>query len=456
VKTLALLALLTTVSICAGHVRGTSAAFTASSSVGANGIGVDALRKHVSLAPGALATGDADSLSIDLGLVPSPQTVASAFTVSNPTTQAQSVTLALTGASQVSAVTFASSGTTAVALAPGASTAVRVTTSPTVAGRGAGTIRLALAGSTWLYRDYPIALDAAPSAPAALTAVARAAGVVRLTWPASATTTNLAGYDVYRSIGGAYVKVNSSTLTATTFDDSATVDGTTYSYRVRATSSGTPSFASLDSPTATAVADATPPALPTSVSLANGGGNGNAYVNAANVDSVSVSVTLPTGALASDVVTLTVSNGAASVTATAASTAGAGTVTFAGLNLASLGDGTLTFAARATDAAGNVSSARSSTATKDTAAPGMPTAAYVDNKNAADHITGTAEAGATIVANQTAPAASGPYTATATSGSYDVTVAVAGKNVTVTYTVTATDAAGNRSAAATLTFTSKN
>ena len=60
-------------------------------------------------------------------------------------------------------------------------------------------------------------------------------------------------------------------------------------------------------------------------------------------------------------------------------------------------------------------------------------------------------------ATQTAPSASGPYTAAASvSGSYAVTVAdIAGRQgskITVTYTVTATDAAGNTSAATTLTF----
>ena len=454
-KTLVLLALLVTVTVCAGPIRGTSAAFTAASSVPANGVGVDALRKHVSVAPGALATGDADTLAIDLGLVTAPQTFATAFTVSNPTAQPQSVTLALTGAPQVATVAFASTVTAAATLAPGASVAVSVTTSPTVAGRGAGTLRLSLAGSSWLYRDYPLKLDAAPSAPASLTAVARAAGVVRLTWAASATTTNLAGYDVYRSNGGgAYAKLNSATLTATTFDDTSTVDGTTYSYRVRATSSGSPTLTSLDSPTATAVADATAPVLPAAVLLVNGGGTGNAYVNAANAASVTIRVTLPATAVATDTVTLTVSNGAASVNATAASTAGAGTVTFAGLDLSSLGDGTVTFSARATDAAGNVSSARTSTAPKDTVAPSIFTATYVDNKTA-DHITGTSENGAAIAANQTAPTASGPYTATATGGSFDLTVA-SSKNVTVTYTLTATDAAGNRSGTTTVTFATKN
>ena len=76
----------------------------------------------------------------------------------------------------------------------------------------------------------------------------------------------------------------------------------------------------------------------------------------------------------------------------------------------------------------------------------------VDVKNVADEITGVAEANASLVANQTAPSASGPYSATAdAAGSFTITVAVL-KHLTVTYVVTATDAAGNASAATTATF----
>ena len=94
---------------------------------------------------------------------------------------------------------------------------------------------------------------------------------------------------------------------------------------------------------------------------------------------------------------------------------------------------------------------------KDTVAPNAPTAAYVDERNAADAITGTAEANATITADQTAPASSGPYTATADgSGAYIVSVANTkgspGKPITVTYVVSARDAACNTSAVTTLVF----
>lgn len=70
------------------------------------------------------------------------------------------------------------------------------------------------------------------------------------------------------------------------------------------------------------------------VPLANGVSRGNAYVNAANASSLSVSVTLPAGSLTIDTVKLTISNGGNSVTSTKAGPNGAGTITFTGLNVA--------------------------------------------------------------------------------------------------------------------------
>jgi hypothetical protein len=61
-----------------------------------------------------------------------------------------------------------------------------------------------------------------------------------------------------------------------------------------------------------------------------------------------------------------------------------------------------------------------------------------------------------VTANRTAPSAAGPYTATAAAGAYTVNVAntagTGGAKISVTYLITATDAAGNTSAATTLTF----
>ncbi len=424
-------------------VRGSAAAFTATTTVGANTFVVDRLANYFSVTPGAdaVATGGVDTLAVDLGFVPSARTFTSVFTVTNVSGAPQSVTLTLAGVAQVAAATFNAGGASTVTLSPGASSAVSVRTSSTMAGRGAGTLELRLSGSSWLYRTYPLALDEAPEAPASLTAIARAAGRIQLSWVAS-TTTNLAGYDVYRATGAASL-AKIATTAATTYDDTATVDGSSYRYVVRATSSGVPAFTSLAGPEATAIADATAPVQP--------GVSAAAYVSAATALSFPVSVTLSAGSLSTDTVAVTITDGSATVTATAAATAGAGTVVV-WLGALTLLEGAVTVRATSTDAAGNVSTVATLAATKDTAAPGIPTASYVDNRNVADSITGAAEGSASITATRTAPSAAGPYTAVAAAGgSYAVTVGIA-KAITVTYSVTAMDAAGNVGAARVVTF----
>jgi hypothetical protein len=211
----------------------------------------------------------------------------------------------------------------------------------------------------------------------------------------------------------------------------------------------------LDSPTASATADATAPGQPSGIALANGGGAGGAYINAANAGSISISVNLPAGSLGSDTVQLTVSHGA-TVTASHVGSAGASTITFTGLNLSGLGDGTVTISAISTDLAGNVSTAGTATVTKDTVAPGVPTANYTDTSHGADQVSGTAEANASIAVNKTSAPTSSYSTTAAANGSYSVLVAITnGSNpnpIAVTYTVTATDAAGNTSGAATINY----
>ena len=432
-----------------------AAAFSSNLTIAGNGVTVDRLSNHFEVTPGPLASGDVDSLDVDLGLVAYPGSITGVFTVENVSAQTRTATLSLQSPAQVASIVFEASGTTSVTLAPGASSSVAVTTSPTVAGRGTGTFRLALGGSTWLYRDYTLALDAAPAAPGSLSATAEAGGDVALAWTPSATTTNLAGYDVYRSAGGPYTKLNGSPIAGTTFTDATGAEGTAYTYKVRAVSSGAVALDSTDSPLASATPDATAPILPSAVQLVNGGGQGSQYVNLANRASVSIAVTLPATSVASDVVTVTLRNGAQSVSKTAP-TAGAGTVTVGGLDATSLADGTITIEATVADAAGNVSAPGASSAPKDTVPPGLPTATYVDTRNQPDEITGTAEPGAAISALQTAPSSSGPYTGTASgTGTYTLVVAdTRGKKnqpITVTYVVTATDAAGNTGPGRTLT-----
>jgi hypothetical protein len=167
---------------------------------------------------------------------------------------------------------------------------------------------------------------------------------------------------------------------------------------------------------------------------------------------------LPAGSLTTDTVRVTISNGGNSVTATTSGSAGAGTVTVSGIGVSGLGDGGVTITATSTDLAGNVSTTGTATFTKDTVAPGAPTAVYTDSVNAADQISGSAEAGAEITATRTAPTPTSSYSTTATgAGSYSMLVAATnGKpnaSIAVTYTITARDAAGNTSAVTTLNYT---
>jgi hypothetical protein len=444
--------------------RLSAAAFTGSTAIPSNAVTVDALHNYFSVTPGSavqpgtstsVASGDVDGMSLDFGTVPSARTFSSVFRITNVSGATHTATLSLSGPSQISSAVFASSGGGSATLAAGASTTLTVTTSSTVAGRGSGTLRFGLSGVSWLYRDYSVRIDEAPEAPTAPAIAQKPAGRLDLSWTASTTTTNLAGYDVYRSSGGAYTKLNASPLSGTAYSDTSTTDGTTYTYKLTAVSTGTPLLTSLYSTTVTATADATPPGAPSSVALANGGGTGNAYVNAGNAGSLSVSITLAANSLTTDTVKLTISNGGNSVVTTRAGTNGAGTITITGLNVAALGDGTLTISADSTDLAGNVGATTSITVTKDTVAPGAPTANYTDNNNSADRIAGSAEANASITVTKNAPAPTQTFTTTANgSGAYTVNVAaVNGKNsapIAVSYSVTATDAAGNTSATTTV------
>ena len=435
--------------------RLSAASFSASLESGGNVVTADRLSNHFAVTPGPDAAGDVDGLTIDLGLVDEPQTVTDVFTVRNVSSSTRTATLAFVG-DQVATPRFATSGTVSATLAPGASSSVSLTTSAASADDVAGTLRLSLASSTWLYRDYAVAFEAAPAAPLSVIATPRPAADIEVSWTASATSESLLGYDVYRSTGGGWSKRTPTPVTGTSWTDTSSSNGNQYSYRVRAVSVG--GLESVDSPTATARADSSAPTRPSAVVLANGGGTGNAYLNGANSGSVSVRVTLASSSVAANTVTVTLTGGGVSVSAAAPATEGAGTVTLDGIDASGLPDGSVVVSATAADEAGNTSSARTRTVTKDTAAPDAPTASYVDRTGSqADRITGSAEPSARITATRTVPSAAGPYTRTAGSGgSYTVTVAaVAGSPsspVTVTYLVTATDRAGNVSLETVLTY----
>jgi hypothetical protein len=454
-RRLALASVCLALALFGGLAHFSSAAFTASTAIPSNALQVDQISNHFSVTPGAafqvgtstpIASGNVDSLSLAFGTVPSARTFTSVFTIKNVSASTQTATINLSSVPEIASVAFASSGSTTATLAAGASTTLSVTTSSSVAGHGSGTLQLGVSGISWMYRTYSVSIDEAPEAPGAPTATQKPAGRLDLAWTASSTTTNLVGYNVYRSSGGAYTKLNATPLTTLSYSDTATVDGTSYTYKIRAVSSATPALESVDSSTATAVADATPPGKPSSVTLTNGGGSGGAYINRGNVSSVNVSVTLAAGWVSTDTVTLTLANGGSSVTKTA--NPSSGTLTFSGIDVSGVGDGTVTISVTSTDAAGNASAAQSSSAPKDTVAPSAPAASYVDNSGTtADQITGTAEANATISISGTSSAGGSANG----SGAFTINVAAThgsnGHPVNVSYSVTATDAAGNTSGA---------
>jgi hypothetical protein len=431
--------------LAAAHAPGTDAAFRSTVLVGANTITADRLGNYFRVTPGDAATGDVDTLSVELGVVRA-RSVERVFTVTNVAATPVEATLTLSGLPQIASAAFRSSGSSSARLAPGQSSEVTIALSH-FAGHGSGTLRLGLAGSSWLYRTYPLRLAAAPEAPATLSATARAGGLVSLSWAASGTI-GVGGYEVYRAAGdGSLARVATLPASQTAYDDRATVDGATYGYRVRALAADDPALDSVDSPAATATADATPPPAPAAVALANGGGRGGGYVNSSNRSAIAVAVGLGQPGVAGDTVTVTVSAGGPGVSRSVAVPAGATAVTVGGLDLSQLPDGQLTLSATVADAAGNASPASSGQATKDTAAPSAPLAAYFDEKkDDADRIAGLAEPGATVTAVQTEGGSGGPYSATAgQSGVFVVTVA-ASSHDGVSYDVTATDAAGNTSA----------
>lgn len=112
---------------------------------------------------------------------------------------------------------------------------------------------------------------ARPAAPGAVTATPAAAGRIDVAW---SSVPGVAGYNLYRrTSSGAYdysSPLNGATpLTATSFADTTTVNGTTYRYVVRAVKTGATPLESLDSgESAATTADST---SPSSVTIADPG-----------------------------------------------------------------------------------------------------------------------------------------------------------------------------------------
>jgi hypothetical protein len=121
------------------------------------------------------------------------------------------------------------------------------------------------------------------------------------------------------------------------------------------------------------------PDAPISLALTNGGGTGNAYINATNEASLTFDVMLPSTSLASDAVTLSLTGGSTTVTATAAGITGGGTRTFTAIDASGLADGSIAVSSSAASSYGDSSSSTSITPTKDTVAPTLLTLTMQDN-----------------------------------------------------------------------------
>ena len=355
--------------IVAGGSRVTFSSFTATPiGVGGSSFSAATLGSFISVVPGsdtqpgtqtAVATGVADALSVGLGAVPSPRTFTSVFTVTNSGGMPLALTLSPSLPAQVTAARFATSGTTTVTLAAHTSSAVQIQTSATSAGTGTGTIRLGLTDVAALYRDYPLSLVQAPAAPATLVATAQVAGAISLSWSASTTTSDLAGYNVFRSIGaGQPVQLNGTALAGTSFVDTQTVSGTAYTYSVQAAATSPVGLASVSSPTSTATADAVAPA----VTLATVNGAAATFPLSTNTTVSSVGGICESG---SGNVTWSVSGDTTeSGTATCSSGVWAQTLT-----TALSAEGHYTLAATQSDAAGNVGSSGGKAVTVDKTKP---------------------------------------------------------------------------------------
>lgn len=196
-----------------------------------------------------------------------------------------------------------------------------------------------------------------------------------------------------------------------------------------------------------------------------------AYVNSANVTAVPVTGTAEAGTK----ITLTANDAGAVHSAPAATATADGTGHWtASMDLSSLDQGTVTYSATATDAAGNVGAAGTATSTKDTNAPAatpgvnVPTyinAATVQTANTANAssvpVSGTAEVNATVMVKATDPGGrfvNGTAVASGPSGEWSLHLNLGSNSAmadgTITYTITVTDPAGNTGSPATPTPTS--
>lgn len=220
---------------------------------------------------------------------------------------------------------------------------------------------------------------------------------ITVTWSASTTTAGAVAtsYTVKRYLNGSSTGVTAcggNVTSGTACTDTVPANGQ-YAYDVTANYKSWTRTSAAKSGTVT-VTLASAPASPTSVSLSNGGGVANAYVNSGNVSSTNWAVVLPATSVATDTVHLTISDAGAAHTVTATNAAGisgGGTRTFSGVGLGTLADGTITATAWVTNSQGTSGNA-TATRTKDVLAPSVQlslTAASAAGRSLAAGFAGT-------------------------------------------------------------------
>ena len=251
--------------------------------------------------------------------------------------------------------------------------------------------------------------------------------------PTSTTTTYNATVDT------------SGNWTAAGIDTTGLADGT-----ITFTATATNALGNSATATSTATKDTVAPAIAVTTVTHP--------INASNAASVSASGTTEIGATVKVVAT---DSAAGTTTTYNATVDSSGNWTVSGIDTSGLADGTITFTATATDAAGNSATA-TSTATKDTVAPAVTFATVtnpiIDGSNSTNvSASGTVEIGASVrvIATDSANLSSSTYLATVdSSGNWSVSgIDVHGlADGTITFSAIAEDAAGNM-ATATITST---
>jgi hypothetical protein len=158
-----------------------------------------------------------------------------------------------------------------------------------------------------------------------------------LAWTAS-TSANTSGYTIYRQLGtGAWTALNAVPTATLAYNDTTATVGQTYNYRATAVWTGSPT---LESVVSNVVSLSVAPDKPASLGIV-----GATTITSSNYTALPVDVTMPASSLASETITLVLSDGTHTITRTANATAGAGVVHFTGIDTSSLTNGPVTISA---------------------------------------------------------------------------------------------------------------